>query len=377
MNPQFLNYRQIVLRALTAATVTALAGTASAQNFGKPGEPVELVVGHPCCYTEVWSVMALRGRELWKKYLPPGSSIKYEVGLQGSTIVNSMLARKQHIGYIGDLPAIIATTKESVADIRIVAVAAVAYDQCNILLTRKDAPEFKSGDEAGKWLIGKQVAVPKGTCSDIFSREVFKRAGGEPAAYLNQNVEVITSGFRAGKLDGAAIWEAIAARLVLDGLARRVASGIDYGLKDSSYIVMSADLIKQRPDVVKAWLNAELDAQKYLSDPGNAAEMTKMVMTQTTGFSEKAIWKALYGMYPKSQGGTDPRMELPFTFTPEVMALLKKDTEFLYSISGITSSSMRPEAIMTEFADGVLAERNLKPPIGQVPALPDSAYHGN
>jgi NitT/TauT family transport system substrate-binding protein len=221
------------------------------------------------------------------------------------------------------------------------------------------------------------VAVPKGTCSDIFSREVFKRAGGEPAAYLNQNVEVITSGFRAGKLDGAAIWEAIAARLVLEGLARRVTSGIDYGLKDSSYIVMSADLSKQRPDVVKGWLNAELDAQKYLSDPGNAAEMTKMVMTQTTGFSEKAIWKALYGSYPKNQGGTDPRMELPFTFTPEVMALLKKDTEFLYSISGINSSSMRPEAIMTEFAEGVLAERNLKPPIGQVSALPDSAYHGN
>jgi NitT/TauT family transport system substrate-binding protein len=221
------------------------------------------------------------------------------------------------------------------------------------------------------------MAVPKGTCSDIFSREVFKRAGGEPAAYLNQNVEVITSGFRAGKLDGAAIWEPVAARLVLEGLARRVASGIDYGLKDSSYIVMNAELIKHRPDVVKGWLNAELDAQEYLTDPANAAEMTKLVMTQTTGFSEKSIWMALYGTYAKSQGGTDPRMELPFTFTPEVMALLKKDTEFLYSISGISSSSMRPEAVMTEFADSVLKDRNLKPLIGQVPALPDAAYRGN
>ena len=373
------NFRRVALPALIAAFVAVVGAgtTATAQNFGKPGEPVELVVGHPCCYTEVWSVMALRGKEFWKKYLPSGSSIKYEVGLQGSTIVNSMLARKQHIGYIGDLPAIIATTKESVADIRIVGVAAVAYDQCNILLTRKDAPEFKSGDEAGKWLVGKQMAIPKGTCSDIFSREVFKRAGGEPAAYLNQNVEVITSGFRAGKLDGAAIWEPVAARLVLEGLARRVASGIDYGLKDSSYIVMNAELIKQRPDVVKGWLNAELDAQKYLTDPANAAEMTKLVMTQTTGFSEKSIWMALYGTYAKSQGGTDPRMELPFTFTPEVMTLLKKDTEFLYSISGVSSSSMRPEAVMTEFADSVLKDRNLKPPIGQVPALPDAAYRGN
>jgi len=220
------------------------------------------------------------------------------------------------------------------------------------------------------------MAVPKGTCSDIFSREVFKRVGTEPAAYLNQNVEVITSGFRAGKLDGAAIWEPIAARLVHEGLARRVASGVDYGLKDSSYIVMNADLIKQRPDVVHAWLNAELDAQKYLADPDNATEMTKMVMTQTTGFSEKSVWMALYATYPKSQGGTDPRMELPFAFTPEVTALLKKGTEYLYSIKGINSESLRPEAVMPQFAEAVLKERSLTAPIGTMPALPDSNYHG-
>jgi len=347
-----------------------------AQDFGKPGDPIELVVGHPCCYTEVWSVMALRGKELWKKYLPAGSTVKFEIGLQGSTIVNSMLARKEHIGYIGDLPAIIATTKEGVADIRMVGVSGVAYDQCNILLTRKDAPEFKSGDEAAKWLNGKQMAVPKGTCSDIFSRDVFKRVGTEPAAYLNQNVEVITSGFRAGKLDGAAIWEPVAARLVQEGLARRVASGIDYGLKDSSYVVMNADLIKQRPDVVKGWLNAELDAQMYLADPANAAEMTKMIMTQTTGFSQKSVWMALYGTYPKGQGGTNPRMDLPFAFTPEVMGLLKKGTDYLYSIKGINSPSLRPDAVMPQFAEAVLKERNLTAPIGKVPALPDSAYHG-
>jgi NitT/TauT family transport system substrate-binding protein len=79
------NCRRVALTTLTAASVAVLGAgmTASAQNFGKPGEPVELVVGHPCCYTEVWSVMALRGKEFWKKYLPSGSSIKYEIGLQG------------------------------------------------------------------------------------------------------------------------------------------------------------------------------------------------------------------------------------------------------------------------------------------------------
>jgi hypothetical protein len=36
---------------------------------------------------------------------------------------------------------------------------------------------------------------------------VFKRAGIQPSAYLNQNIEVITSNFRAGKLDAAVMWE--------------------------------------------------------------------------------------------------------------------------------------------------------------------------
>lgn len=361
---------------LAAVFIVLSPATAESAEFGKPGEPVHLVVGHPCCYTEVWSVMVLHGKELWKKYLPQGSTVTYDVGLQGSTIVNSMLAKKQHIGYIGDLPAIIATTKQNVADVRIVGVSGVAYDQCNILLARKDAPEFKSADEAAKWLSGKQMAVPKGTCSDIFARSVFERANVKPAAYLNQNVEVITSGFRAGKLDGAAIWEPVAARLVEEGLARRISSGVDYGLKDSSYIVMSAELINQRPDVVKAWLNAELDAQQFLADPANAGEVIKLVMTQTTGFPEKSLWSALYATYPKEQGGTNPRMELPFAFTPEVMGLMKKGTDFLYSIKGIGAAQLRPEAVMPQFAEAVLKDRKLSSPIGAVPALPGSAYHG-
>lgn len=373
---KYLKWRNMVASALLAACVAFSPSAARSADFGKPGDPVHLVVGHPCCYTEVWSVMVLHGKELWKKYLPQGSTVTYDVGLQGSTIVNSMLAKKQHIGYIGDLPAIIATTKENVADVRIVGVSGVAYDQCNILLARKDAPEFKSADEAAKWLSGKQMAVPKGTCSDIFARSVFERANVKPAAYLNQNVEVITSGFRAGKLDGAAIWEPVAARLVEEGLARRISSGVDYGLKDSSYIVMSAELISQRPDVVKGWLNAELDAQQFLADPANAAEVIKLVMTQTTGFPEKSLWSALYATYPKEQGGTNPRMELPFAFTPEVMGLMKKGTDFLYSIKGIGTAQLRPEAVMPQFAEAVLKDRKLSSPVGAVPALPGSAYHG-
>lgn len=374
------HFARLVTAFASTAVLTAVALPIQAQaqelNFGKPGDPVKLVVGHPCCYTEVWSIMVLRGKELWKKYLPAGSTVDFEIGLQGSTIVNSMLAGKQHIGYIGDLPAIVSTTKFPQADIRIVAPVGVSFDQCNILLVRADAPQFKNTSEAMKWLAGKQFAVPKGACSDLFSKEAFAKAKAEPAAYLNQNVEVITSGLRAGKLDGAAIWEPVAARLITEGLARRIGSGASYNLKDSSYVMMRAELIKQRPDVVTAWLNAELDAQLYLADEKNSGELIKMVMQQTTGFSERSLWNAMYATYPEVQGGTKVRMTLPFTFTPEVMELLHNGTAFLNSIKAINTDKLRPDAVMPQFAEQILKERKLKSPVGEVEALPSSAYTG-
>jgi sulfonate transport system substrate-binding protein len=368
----------VLIRATSIAALLVAAATVHAADaeLGKPGAAIKLKIGHPCCYTEVWSAMALRGKDLWKKHLPPGSSVEFEIGLQGSTIVNNMLAGKTHVGYVGDLPSIIATTKESVADIRMVAVTGLAYDQCNILLVRKDAPQFKSAEMAVKWLAGKQFAVPKGTCSDIFSKELFAKAKVQPAAYLNQNVEVITSGFRGGKLDGAAIWEPIAARLIHEGLARRIASGANYGLKDSSYMLMNAELIKQRPDVGKAWLNAELDAQMYMADEKNADEMIQLVMKQTTGFPQRSLWNAMYATYGQDQGGTKVRMVLPFVFTSEAMDLLKAGTSFLHSIKAINVEKLRPTAVMPEFAEQVLKERKLKSPIGEIGALPDSAYKG-
>ncbi len=81
-------------------------------------------------------------RSCAKKYLPAGSTVEFQIGLQGAIVVNTMLAGKQHIGYMGDMPAIVSTTKESVADVRLVAMLGLAHDQCNIFVVRNDAPQF-------------------------------------------------------------------------------------------------------------------------------------------------------------------------------------------------------------------------------------------
>ncbi len=359
------------LLVLQGANSSAVAGDLE---YGKVGEPVHLVVGYQPYYTESWSGVIMRGKKLYEKYLPKGSTVEFAVGLQGAVIVNAMLAGKQHIGYLGDMPGIVSTTKQDVADIRIVASLGVSKDQCNIFLARLDAPKFANQKEAIKWLAGKQVAVAKGSCADRFGQTVFKLEKVVPAAYLNQNIEVITSGFRAGKIDAAVVWEPTASRLVQDGLAKRIASGSAVNAKDGAYLTMRYDLIKQRPDVVKAWLNAELDAQMYLADPKNSQDVAQMAKDQTTGFSKKMLWASMYGRYSNEIGGSAERLLLTYAITPEVTEAINSATTFLYSIKSINVDKLRPEAVMPEFAAAVMKERGLSPPVGSVMALTDSDY---
>ena len=341
-------------------------------DYGKPGAPVNLVVGYQPYYTQSWSGVVMRGKKFYEKYLPKGSEVEFQIGLQGAIIVNNMLAGKQHIGYMGDMPSIVSTTKTEVADVRLVANLGLGFDQCNIFLARNDAPKFKDATEALKWLDGKTVAVPKGSCTDRYAQATFKKLNVNPKEYLNQNIEVITSNFRAGKLDAAVIWEPTASRLVQEGLARRIASGASVQENDGGFLAMRADLIAQRPDIVKAWLQGELDAQLYIADSRNASEVIKMAKEQTTGFSERVLWTSLYGRHPDSAGGSDTRNMLHYTFTPEARELITRAAAFLHSIKSINVDKVRPEAIDSKWTEEILKERGLKAPIGVVRSLPAS-----
>lgn len=337
-------------------------------DYGKLGDPVHLVVGYQPYYSESWSGVVLAGRNLWRKYLPEGSTVDFSIGLQGSAIVNAMLAGKQSIGYLGDMPAIVAATKREVADLRIVANIGLSHDQCNIVFVRNDAPELVNPQAAVEWLNGKSVAVPNGSCADRFARAVFEKAHVKPANVLNQNLEVITSGFRAGKIDAAVIWEPTASRLVSEGLARRVASGNNFDEPDGAFLDMRADLIKQRPDIVKGWLQAELDAELFIADPANATEVAELVKARTTGFTEDQLKQALVGPYAKSVGGAKERLTLPFAITPSALDLIKKDTAFLYSIKSISEAQLPADAVLSSLAEDVLKERGLQAPVGEVKA---------
>jgi NitT/TauT family transport system substrate-binding protein len=178
-------------------------------------QAVKLTVGSQPYDTISYSAAVIRGLELWKKHLPPGSTVEFESALQGSIIVNAMLADKQQIGYLGDMPAVVSTTKPKQANIKLVASTGLSPGQrCNVIMVRADAPAFKSADEAVKWLDGKVVATPRGSCADRFLRQVIEMSGIKPKEVLNQSIEVIATNFRAKRIDAAALWGAL-------GLAHR------------------------------------------------------------------------------------------------------------------------------------------------------------
>jgi NitT/TauT family transport system substrate-binding protein len=356
------------------SAIIAAPARAADLDYGKLGTPVHLVVGYQPYDSEAWSAVVLNGLQLWKKYLPPGSAVEFQQALQGSIIVNNMLAGKQSIGYFGDMPAIVGATKTNVAPLRIVAAISLSHDLCNILFVSNNAPQFPNGKAAAAWLSGKTVAAPKGSCSDRFARAVFEKMGVQPQAYLNQNIELITSGFRANKLDAAIVWEPIASQLVEEGLARRVATGNDFDEPDGNFIDMRADLIQQRPDVAKAWLEAELAAEQYIGDPKNTAEIVKLAEQQTTGISAHALWQSLFGTYNAAQGGSSLREYLPFGFSDSTLELIRKDTAFLYSTKVIAVPQLPAGAIDPLLTDEILQEHGLKAPAVELNAQPESAF---
>jgi NitT/TauT family transport system substrate-binding protein len=341
--------------------------------------PVHIVVGYQPYYAGAWSAVVVKERELWKKYLPPGSTVDWEVGLQGSVITNNMLAGKYQVGYVGDMPAIVATTKRSQADIRILSVTSFNNQQCDLFVVRPDAPEFKTPLDALTWMNGKRIAVPKGSCTDRFAQEVFKRAHVVPAEYLNQSIEVIATNLRAGNLDGAVIWEpnvAHVGQIVGNKTARLVSTGADWDQHDTGLIVVTKEFLDQNRAAVVGLLKADIEAQQFIVSgyPKNACDVASYAVSDTTGFEKKEMWYALYGRPPVGDPKAHAvRFQAHLVFDDPVRAFLKSASDFLQSAS-IISSPMPDDAILDDPLREAVRALNVKAPLGETQTHPAAEY---
>lgn len=336
-------------------------------------DPIKIVVGYQPYDTISYSAAVIRAKELWKKHLPAGSIVEFEAALQGSIIVNAMVADKQQIGYLGDMPAVVSTTKIKQAPIKLVANTGFSAGQrCNVVMVRADAPQFKDAQEAVKWLDGKVVATPKGSCADRFLRQVIDKTGIKPSEVLNQSIEVITTNFRVKKIDAAVLWEPSVSRIgdfVGEGIAREIATGNSFGIPDGGFIAMRADFTAKNPDLAKAWLKTELEAQQFILDPKNWEEVGNIVKDQTEGISPRMAWFSLFGRVPDERGGSAIRDTKPFVFSADIKTHLDSTYTFLHQAKVIDVDKAPDGAIDDSIAQAVLKEAGAKSPLGEIKAL--------
>ena len=348
------------------------AGAAYAQPrapaFGKAGEPINLVVGFQPYYVLTWTAAIARDKGYWRARLPAGSRVELNVAIRGPALAAAMRDARLHIGYIGDAAVPLAAAQEP--DIRLVAIAALSQDQC-IVVARRDAPEFASPAEAVRWLAGKRIAAPPGTCMERITRAAFEREGVKPAQTLNLGREELHAAFRERRLDAAALSEPGASHLVADGLARRIYSSLPLGQWDGGFIAVPAAFLAGRPDIVRGWLAAELEAQRFLADPRNTDEAIRIVAEYARGVPADALRLALYGAYPEKQGGSAVRLTFPFIFSTQAMSAVRDALKLAQGPGPQPAGELRGEAIQSGFAEELLRARGLKSPLGEVRARAD------
>jgi NitT/TauT family transport system substrate-binding protein len=361
---------RVRLAGVVFATVIAMAA-----GYATAAGPVKIAVGYQTWYSQTTTAIIIRELELWKQFLPKGTEVEFQASIQGPVIINNMLAGKAQIGYLGDMPAIVATTKEKVADIRIVGTSGVSSGQiCHLLLVSADAPKFASYRDAVKWLDGKTVAAPKGGCTDLFFRHVMKTENIKPKEYQHQGVETIITNFRAKKLDAAVIPEFPATRIVAEGTARLVATGHAYNLPDAGLIVMRKDFIDSHPEVAKAWMKMEMHVQQeYMLNPTKWRQVSEMAARQNPGYTAEQTFQSNFALIPADQGGGPVRQVFPFAIDDVLRTKIVDGYKFLSEIKVIGVETPRDGAIDDALARKVAAEGNVKLPLGEIRGEPSKS----
>ncbi len=367
---------------LTLASVSAFlssSGRAVREAFAQTppaGKPVNIGVGYFPSWVGGWSGAIVKHRELWKKHLPPGSKIDWDVHVVGAPVANNLLAGKLQIGYLGDTPGFVATTKRNIADLRIVSINLFSNTGqiCGDMLVRSDAPQFKSLDETIKWMDGKKIGVSgKGSCGDRFVSGLVKKYNIKAEIqYLDPTI--IKTVLQSKKVDAAQSFQPHVAQISEGGHGRIVFTGAEWGWQEGSVILMRKDFIDSHGEIAKGWLKADIEALQFmLKDPYNTV---KLIAQDLPGFSTKDLWIALYGRYHENIKTSEINAIAQVGFDKQVMDYINEAFKFLHSIGAVTVDKPLPGAIYSELLEQAVKETGVKLPLGQFKGRPISEFKG-
>lgn len=317
-----------------------------------------------------WTGLVAYEKQYWQRFLPRGSRVEVEFAMRGPVIATALRDGNIHLGYIGDLPAVtlVATDPQAV----LVGVAALSQDLC-VLVVRRDAPAFATPAEGIRWLAGKRFAVRSSTCDARVAQRAFAHAKVQPARTLDLGNETYAMAFKEDRIDAAGSNEVGATSLIEAGLARRLYSSQASDTWDAVFIVSTATFAREHPELLRGWLQAELEAQRFMADARNADEVIRIVAKYLPNVPERALRLAHHGQYPASQGGTAVRRVFPFSFSENAMSVVRDAHRSAQQMGLAPAGTLRPTAIQPDLTADLLRANGLVSPLGEVRARPDWA----
>lgn len=310
------------------AVAVGVGATACSLSPDDAGDTTRIVVGYQSkTINTVTAGTLLRARGDFEKRLEQAGeasgtrySVRWEDYDTGAPITTGMIAGKIDIGSMGDYPLLINGSRANADPATATSILSVTGSSpkgsLNMVVAQPDSPIDSVAD-----LRGKRVSASVGSAGHGTLVAALDQAGipADQVEVANQQPEVGASTLESGKTDALAQFVAWPGLLVFQNKAKLIYDGAQLGRPTLHGTIARNTLVKDRPEVVEAFLKAQLDATAALvADPLAAAKQ----VADASGLPPEVVY--LYN----GPGGTDFNPALK----PSLIEALAADKPYLQSI---------------------------------------------
>ncbi|WP_040802525.1 ABC transporter substrate-binding protein [Nocardia concava] len=311
--------------AAIAATLALTASGCSLENTGG-GDTVKVVIGYQSkTINTVTAGTLLKAKGFLAQRLNALGGKKYQVEWQdydtGAPITAQMVAEKIDIGSMGDYPLLINGSRTQANErAKTELVSITGYNPKGALNMVVVAPDSKA--QTINDLAGQKISASVGSAGHGTLVQALTRAGIDPKSgveVLNQQPQIGSSALESGQVAALSQFVAWPGLLVFQNKAKLLYDGAELNVPTFHGVVARRDYAAQHPEVLDAFLQAQLDATDFIHQhPLEAAQ----VVADSAGLAPEVVY--LYN----GPGGTS----FDTTLKPSLISAFKGDVQYLKSI---------------------------------------------
>ncbi|MDH0352311.1 taurine ABC transporter substrate-binding protein [Aeromonas caviae] len=206
-----------------------------------------------------------------------GATVDWRKFDSGASVVRALASGDVQIGNIGSSPLAVAASQNLPIEVFLLASK----------LGESEALVVKQGLAKPEDLAGKRIAVPYTSTTHYSLLAALKHWNVDPATLQIVNLQppAIIAAWQRGDIDGAYVWAPALNQLTREGKVLTDSAQVgDWGAPTLDVWVVRKDFAKAHPEVVQAFVNSTLAAQRdylanpdgWLTKPDNLAKLAKL-----------------------------------------------------------------------------------------------------